>query len=234
MGEQKEVHQRVSDARSILFDIESTNLKANFGYCLAFGYKPLGGKTKVLSVLDYKHHKNDPTNDAALMKAAHKVLTEDADIIVTYYGKGFDRKFLNTRMIMAGLSPLPPLSAEHVDLYYTARGNLALNSNRLASVANALGCPFEKTVLDGPTWVRGSAGDPKAIKYIIEHCARDVDVLEYCYLKLRPFVRQHPPISEVKESCTSCGKYRWTLRGTRLTSKGRIQRYQCGECGRWA
>lgn len=222
------------EAKVILFDIEATGLKADFGYCLCFGYKELGSKTtSVISITDFKNHRKEPTNDAALMKAVHGVLNE-ADIIVSYYGKEFDRKFLNTRMLMAGLPPLPPLSHEHVDLYFTARGNLALHSNRLASVAAALGCPFEKTSLDGPTWIKASSGDKGAIEYIKEHCARDVEVLEYCYLKLRPYVRQHPHVGHY-QACRSCGSFDCQRRGyTIVKSTGkREQRLQCLGCGAW-
>jgi uncharacterized protein YprB with RNaseH-like and TPR domain len=221
-------------ARVVLFDIESTNLKADFGYCLCFGYKELGAKrTHVLSVTDFKHHKTDPTNDAPLMRRVHDVLTNHADIIVTYYGKGFDRKFLNTRMLMAGLPPLPPLGYEHVDLYYTAKSNLALHSNRLASVAAALGCPMEKTALDGPTWTRAMAGDPRSIRYIIDHCRRDVDVLEYCYQKLRPYIRQHPHVGP-RTACRVCGSHEAQSRGyTIVKVGGRQMRKMCKSCGAW-
>ena len=221
-------------AKIVLFDIESTNLKADFGYCLCFGYKELGAKrTHVLSITDFRQHKSDPTNDAPLMRRVHDVLTNHADIIVTYYGKGFDRKFLNTRMIMAGLPPLPPLNHEHVDLYYTAKSNLALHSNRLASVAAALGCPFEKTPLDGPTWTRAMAGDPKSIKYVVEHCRRDVDVLEYCYKALRPYIRTHPHVGE-RTACRVCGSHEAVRRGYTVSKVGGRQlKKMCKGCGAW-
>lgn len=221
--------------KTLVFDIESTNLKANFGYCICFGYKYLGDtKAKVISVLDYPQHKTDPTNDARLMRAAHDILTNHADIIVTYYGKQFDRKFLNTRMILAGLRPLPPLNHEHVDLFYTARGNLALHSNRLDNLAKTLGAPVSKTVLDGPTWVRASAGHRPSIRYIIEHCAADVEVLEWCYLKLLPFIRQHPRVGTAFE-CRNCGKAKFQYRGYGITkSGGRSRRRVCVACGSWS
>jgi uncharacterized protein YprB with RNaseH-like and TPR domain len=222
-------------SRIVLFDIESTNLRANFGYCLCFGWKMLGEKTThVLSIADYKQHKSDPTNDAPLMRDVHKVLTEDADIIVTFYGKEFDRKFLNTRMLLAGLPPLPPLNSEHIDIYFTVRGNLLLHSNRLASVAETLGCPMQKTPLTGPIWVRAMAGDRKAIKYIEEHCIRDVDVLEWVYNKMRPFVRQHPRVSENREACRVCGCDRFESKGIRFTAGYPAQRLRCKQCGAWS
>ena len=219
--------------RIVFFDIESTNLKANFGYCLCFGWKQLGGKTRVLSVTQYRQHASDPTNDAPLMRDVHRILTDEADIIVSYYGKEFDRKFLNTRMLLAGLPPLPPLSHEHVDLYYTARGNLALHSNRLAVVAETLGCPVAKTPLSGPIWTRAMAGHKPAIKYIINHCARDVDVLEWCYLKLRPFVRQHPWVVLKGSGCRVCGSAKGQRRGFSAANGVIQQRVRCMDCGAW-
>lgn len=225
----------MTDPRIIIFDIESTHLKANFGYCLCFGYKQLGAsKTTVLSIADYPKHAKDPTNDAALMKDARQVLTDEADIIVSFYGKEFDRKFLNTRMLLAGLAPLPPLRSEHVDLYYTARYNLALHSNRLAVVAETLGCPMKKTPLTGPIWIKAMSGDRRAISYIEEHCARDVDVLEWCYMKLRPFIRQHPPAGQYG-TCRVCGENSWQRRGRAITTNRTPKvRIQCRECGAWS
>lgn len=219
-------------AKVLFFDIESTHLKANFGYCICFGYKYLGEKkAKVLSIT--QHPGRHVTDDSVLMQKVHDILTNHADIIVSFYGKEFDRKFLNTRMMYAGLGPLPPLSYEHVDLYYTARANLALHSNRLASVAEAVGCPLKKTELKPTLWVQAMAGDRDARRYIEEHCIRDVDVLEYCYKKLRPYIRTHPPVAS-RTVCRQCGSDNALLRGfTIVKSGGRMQRKQCKRCGAW-
>ena len=219
-------------AKVLFFDIESTHLKANFGYCICFGYKYLGDKkAQVLSISE--HPGKTVTDDSALMRRVHDILTNHADIIVSFYGKEFDRKFLNTRMMYAGLPPLPPLSYEHVDLYYTARANLALHSNRLASVAEAVGCPFKKTELKPMLWVAAMAGDKDARTYIEDHCLRDVDVLEYCYKKLRPYIRTHPPVGQ-RTACHQCGSLKANNRGvTIVKSGGRQQRKQCTSCGAW-
>ena len=224
-------------ARILLFDIESTHLKANFGYCICFGYKLLGAReTTVLSVTDYKaRHQRHPTDDALLMKDVHRILTNDADIIVSFYGKEFDLKFLNTRMIMAGLPPLPPLNAEHIDMYYIARYNLALHSNRLAVVAQVLGCPMEKTALSGPIWMKAMAGDRPSISYIKDHCARDVEVLEYVYQKLKPYIRTHPRVQQTLASCRVCGGQRLQRRGMAIRiGKAQRARIQCQDCGTWS
>jgi len=220
--------------RVMLFDIESSDLEASFGHTLCFGYKYLGDKqTRVLSLRDFPEPPKEEEPDAHLLVRVNDLLTNRADIIVTYYGKEFDRKFLNTRMLMCGLSPLPPLSHEHVDLYYTARGNLKLHSNRLQAVSESLGCPYSKTPVRADTWRRAQRGDPKSMRYVIDHCRLDVDILEWCYLKLRAFVRQHPRVG-LGGSCRACGGTAFQRRGFTITKAGgRAQRLQCQKCGMW-
>ena len=224
-----------SPIRVLLFDIEATDLEASFGHVLCVGYKYLDAKrTKVVSLEDVPKPKPGEEPDAPLMREIHRVLTEEADIIVTYYGKGYDRKFLNTRMLLADLPPLPPLNSEHVDLYFTARGNLKLHSNRLQAVAETLGCPVEKTPVKAQTWRLAMRGDRKALAYVVEHCRRDVEILEWCYKKLRPFVRQHPPTGAFG-ACRVCGADRWQRRGRAISTTAVAKmRIQCQGCGAWS
>jgi hypothetical protein len=187
----------------------------------------------VISLADYPTRGTRREPDERLVTRMHDVLTNEADILVTYYGKEYDRKFLNTRMLMAGLPPLPPLSSEHVDLYFTSRGTLKLHSNRLQAVSEALGCPMSKTPVRADVWRYAQRGDPKAMAYVIDHCRLDVDILEWCYMKLRAYVRQHPPITANRGDCRVCGTNRWKSQGRR-TRMGRVdRRLRCGGCGAW-
>lgn len=223
--------------RIVLFDIEANNLKANIGYCIAFGYTYLGGKPKVLSVMDYpKTFRQDPTDDRALMQDIHRILTEESDIIITYYGKEFDRKFLNTRMVAAGLMPLPPLNSEHIDLFFTVRGNFSLHSKRLAVVADFLKCPIKKTEIAWEAWRRAGAGHVPSLGEIIDHCTKDVAVLRWCYVnKLRPYVRLHPwVVLKNRGLCRVCGSPKVQRRGYSITSGVRKIRLQCQGCGYWS
>lgn len=221
-------------ARVLIFDIEATSLNASFGHMLCFGYKYLGDKRpKVISLADFRTPPAGAEPDLYLTRRVHEIITNEADILVTYYGKEYDRKFINTRALMADLPPLPPLSAEHVDLYFTTRGNLKLHSNRLQALSEALGCPWSKTPVRADTWRRAMRGDPKAMKYVIDHCRLDVDILEWCYLKLRPCVRQHPPLSAAAGACRSCGADRWVSNGRRFRLGEQQHRMQCQGCGAW-
>lgn len=221
--------------RVMFFDIESTDLEASFGHVLAFGYKYADAKRpRVLSLSDFPAPKPGEEPDTNLLREVHRLLTEEADIIVSWYGKGFDRKFLNTRMLMTGLSPLPPLSSEHVDLYFAARGNLAMHSNRLQAVSESLGCPMSKTPVRADTWRRAQRGDKKAVAYVIDHCKLDVLILEWVYYKLRAFVRQHPPRSEHRDDCRVCGGSSFLSNGFRFRYGQKDRRLQCQGCGAWS
>lgn len=76
-----------SEPKIVIWDTENSNLSANFGTMLCFGYKYYGQKkTHVVDVRDFKStFKKDPTNDLEVVKAASEILS-DADMWVTWYG----------------------------------------------------------------------------------------------------------------------------------------------------
>lgn len=223
-------------SKILMFDIEATNLDADFGTCLAFGWRYYGdGKSHVLSLLDTNPvcgdcGRVDADDDRALLKEVYAILSQ-ADVIVSWYGKGFDVPFLNTRMLDAGMKPLPPIP--HVDLYFTAKHHLKLSSNRLANVQEFLQLVDAKTPLTRRVWRQAEAGNPKAIKYVAHHCLKDVDVLYGAYEKLRPYVRQHPRINGYGP-CRVCGGTNLNSRGLTVTHLVKPKRrVQCKDCGAW-
>lgn len=221
----------------MLLDIESSGLKGDFANAFCFGYMYHGQKrAQVLSTLDVVEpcgscKRVDTAQDDKLMKLVYEKIGE-ADMVVTWYGKGFDWKFLNTRMLDAGLPPLPDVA--HVDLFFTAKHHLALTSARLANVQEFLRLPTAKTQLTKRVWRRAQAGHVDSIRYIIDHCRKDVLVLDQAYQKLKPYVRQHPRVSSDMEQCAVCGSD-MESRGRAITvSGGPKKRYQCKGCGHWA
>lgn len=221
--------------RILVYDIEATDLEASFGHCLCIGYKWLGERrTHVMALDDYpvvKDLAKEP--DIHLVSAFHKLITEEADIVITFYGKEFDQKFLNTRMTLAGLPPMPPLGNSHIDLYYTCRHNLRMHSNRLQAVSETLGCPVSKTPVRADIWRRAQRGHQPSVQYVVDHCKRDIEILEWTYLKLRGFIRQHPWVDDTK-NCQNCGHHDFMWRKNRLNAKGQLcKQRQCRHCGRY-
>lgn len=72
--------------------------------------------------------------------------------------------------------------------------------------------------------------------YIVNHCRRDVLVLEEAYLRLRPLVLDHPSrgLVDGRGGCGVCGKSHLIKRGFHITRTRRYQRYQCTGCGAWS
>lgn len=218
------------------FDLETTNLAANFGYILCAGWKFWEEPGfHVVSVGDFpKLLKSDPTNDKEVVRSICGILAA-SDIIVTWYGARFDVPFLNSRLIAHGLDPLPPVP--HIDLWRVARYKLRLHSNRLASVADFLELP-SKTPLTPKIWIRAMAGHPASLDYIKDHCQRDVEVLELAYEKLRHLVVSHPNVTLAEPlaepACPFCGSTELQKRGWNYARVSRKQRYFCASCRAWS
>ncbi len=218
-------------ARILLWDIESTGLKGDFATILCIGYKWFGEKkVSVISITDYPEtFKKDPGDDSRLMKDFMKVYNQ-ADMTVTYYGTGFDRKMMYTKLLEHNL-PIPA-NIPMVDLFWTVKGNTTLSRKSLATVSEFLKLKTHKTLVLGRVWKKAMSGHGPSIKYIIEHCIADVKVLEETYVRLRPLVRTHPRVSGA-EPCRYCGSLHLQRRGISRTALSERQRVQCQKCSGW-
>lgn len=220
----------------LFWDLETSNLNADFGRLICFGGKFAGEKKPfILSITDSPTFKKDPTNDKWLVEKCANVLSM-ADEWVTWYGKRFDVPFLSSRLLSHGLNSLPP--CPHIDGWEIARKQLKLHSNRLASVQAFLNLPVAKTIIRPDHWVKAMAGNRDAIRYIIEHCEKDVLVLEQAYEKLRPLIINPPNLNLLNgrpENCESCGgpKEKIIRSGTHTTRKRIVFRFKCQICGHW-
>ena len=172
----------LNKSRILFYDIEASNLDASIGLMICACVKERGGATQTFEALDGK--KGIPSDREALLKLRDAL--EAADFICGYYSMRYDLVFINTRLLMHGERPIQQL--RHIDLYYTARYKLKLHSNRLDVVAETLLGHSEKTRVVGPIWTRALMGDREAVGYIIEHCEKDVKVLEDVFEKLKGFV----------------------------------------------
>jgi hypothetical protein len=217
-------------ARIILWDIECSNLSADFGRILCIGWMELGeDKPHIISSRTSKAWQKDPTDDRAVLAEARTVLA-NADLWVTHYGARFDVPFMQTRLLRLGFDPLPYVP--NVDTWRTMKYRLRLRSNRLATA-----CDFfdltPKTPLRGEQWVRAAAGHAPSLKYIEEHCAADVLALRDCYLLLRPLVYNHPNVGladEATDVCPACGSDTWHEAGTHFGPKRLYTRWSCKHC----
>jgi len=167
-----------------------------------------------------------------LLKQVFEVMSQ-AELTVTWYGregKGFDQRYVNTRLLDARLPKLPDIPM--VDLYLTSRDRLRLSSNRLANVQDFLRLKAKKTLIKKRVWRQAQAGDVKSIKYISHHCKNDILVLREVYELLLPYVKAHPRVAGWIP-CRRCGgKVSRQGRAISATKSERYQ-FQCQTCGGW-
>jgi hypothetical protein len=150
---------------------------------------------------------------------------------VTYNGDAFDLRKLMGEFIMTGLGPTPPLTS--IDLLKSVR-KLGLQSGKLAYVGPLLGLGGKVKHEGFELWTKVMAGDKAAQKRMTTYCKGDVTLTEKLYLKLKPFIRNHPHLGLVKADCGACGSNETQNRGYRRTKYFKIQRLQCNKCGSWS
>ena len=176
------------------FDIECTGLDPMFSIGLCGVVKPWGAAKK-----DVKLFRNyeQGANDSEFIEAIIEEL-EQYSILVAHNGVFFDRKYLNGRALYHGLAPLNP-RGKMVDPWRLAKNHLNFRGNSLDRLSDYLGCREKKTVVDGEIWMRAgyergyTERGEAAMEYIIEHCLKDVDVLEEVASKLWVFTGNiHP------------------------------------------
>jgi len=168
-----------------------------------------------------------------MLRRIHRLL-EQADVVVHYNGKKFDIPTLNKEFILSDLTPPSPY--RQVDLLSTCRTQFKFPSNKLQYVAKALGLPGKAKTVGHDLWIQCMANNPDAWKDMENYNTQDVNVLERVYIKLRPWIKNHPNYGLHKEDglvCTNCGSTHYQRRGTTQTKNQVYARYQCTDCGTW-
>lgn len=226
----------------LFYDIESTNLNADFGVCLCIGY--MWENEKKPHIISIRGHpaafKKKRTNDFYVVKDFGEIVKK-ADLCVYHYGSRFDLPFINTRRLIHNLPPMPPV--RDIDTWWLARKYLKLHSNRLASLIEAFGVSEKKTPLNGPIWIDAAAGYGSAIKYVEEHCLADVISLKAVYNRIRSVSGQifpkylNPPGNPGPKpemlKCRVCGGNNTRKWGLMYTKDGAKKRIFCNDCYTW-
>ena len=177
-------------------------------------------------------------NDKALVKTLYDLLDE-ADMVVAHNGQKFDLPVIIGRGVIHGFSPPSPYYV--VDTLLTARRELRLVSNSLANLCEQLDLPLKSGHKKFPgfsLWSECLNGNPEAWEEMKEYNIDDVYSLEALYLRLRPYMRNHPNVVRLEEgenvACPKCGSENIQYRGYYYTRAGICyRRFVCMDCGGW-
>lgn len=181
---------------------------------------------------DRMHYASEVNGHEQMVTKLHRLLA-DADAICGYNSVNFDNKMMNAEYAKYGLSPLPP--SKQLDLYKVVRKNFKLPSNKLEYVAKHFGIGQKVKHAGFDLWIRCMAGEKKAWAEMREYNERDTELLEALYVKLLPWISNHPSHSLDTEAlvCTNCGSGKLQRRGYQTSKVGRFGRFQCQDCGHW-
>ncbi len=177
-------------------------------------------------------------NDKRLVAKLHKFI-DKADIVIAHNGKKFDMGWFRGRAAIHGMTPPSPVKV--IDTLLTARSQFQFPSNKLEYLLKVFGCTNKlshKKFAGHTLWTECLAGNPEAWEEMREYNIIDVTALEELYIKMIPWIPNHPNMgifSDLgEEACTKCGSGRVTKRGMAISSVGKYQRYQCNDCGGWS
>lgn len=207
-------------------------LKANITSICCAGWKVLGEKkVHCINAWDFPEWQKDVNADRKLVQEIASVL-DGADCVVTHNGKRFDWKFLQTRLLIHGLPPLPRIL--HVDTCAVSKSNLLLFNNRLNTLGDALTSEQKMEHEGWMLWVKTHQRDAKAMQIMEAYCKQDVLLLEKVFTRLRPFIKEMPNFNLFRdrdsEGCPNCESLDTTKEGLRYERNGTMQRWRCRKC----
>ena len=173
----------------VSFDLETSNLEADFSIVLSAVIKPYGKEPIVFRADDYPTWKIDRANDKPIIEDIARELCKHA-IVITHYGMYFDIPFLRFKMTKYGLSPLPPMFG--IDTWHIAKKNFKVSSRRLKNLVAAFDIG-EKGSVEGGLWMSAAYnGDKNAMDAIVSHNIIDCEVLEKLACISFPYLKSIP------------------------------------------
>lgn len=166
------------------------------------------------------------------------LLLSSADIVIAHNANKFDLPTINARAIELGLKPPSPYKV--VDTLTVAKKNFRFLSNKLEHLADKLGCAPKLAHAKFPgfnLWLQCLKQNDEAWKEMKEYNIQDVLTLEEVYLKLRPWIKNHPNIGVIDEPdkpvCPKCGSHHIHFRGYTTTNVSKFRKFVCLDCGGW-
>lgn len=189
---------------------------------LCFGVKYLGKRTEVV----------DEREGRLEMLTRLRDWLDSVDLLISYNGKSFDTKKVNSEFMKEGLTPPSPY--KEIDLYREVRRNATFYSGKLGFVADRLVGASKVDTGGFALWAAVLQGDEKAWNKMRRYQKQDVDLLEKLFEVLKPWIRMpHPVTNKDGLACRNCGGTHVQSRGVQRTLQGEYPRYQCVTCGTW-
>ena len=136
-------------------------------------------------------------------------------------------------MAVHGLEP--PTGFKEVDTLQVARKQFKFTSNRLDDLCRVLGIGEKHETGGFSTWEGCMEGDEKAWRKMKTYNRHDVILLEALYLRLLPWMTNHPNMavmSDKPDACPKCGARQSQIqsRGWRYYQLTKRRAFRCAMC----
>lgn len=168
-------------------DIETTNLKANWGIVLS--YAILDDKdNEILGRVLTPNEIRSGTYDKKLLQECCEDIRK-FDRITTYNGIRFDIPFLRTRSIYWGIDFPLFREVKHTDVYFTVKHKTSFHSKRLGVVAPFFHIPAKDHPLNPEIWINCLSGKKEALEFVWTHNKEDIFSLKGVFHKLEDYTK---------------------------------------------
>lgn len=158
---------------------------------------------------------------------------DEASVVITYNGRGFDHKHLQREWLLAGLGPPSPWV--DVDLLQVVRRKFKFPTAKLGYVTEVAGLPTKLETGGQALWNDVLAGDEKAWAKFKAYNKQDVIVTELLAAYLADWI-DVPHMGQWtrdRECCHRCGSPDLTLVGLVYGRTTAYPKLQCDVCGAW-
>lgn len=179
--------------RFATFDIETSNLNADFGFVLCAVVKPYKEKYRVFRIDDYPEWRDVRYNDKPMIQEFVDYINQ-FDGLITYFGKYFDLPFINSELSAYGLGEIKDMF--HIDVHDHVKRYLKLHNNRLETVieyyntfAEGRKMIEQKTHINSLYYRKAITGDKSGLDELVKHCIKDVVSLEQVYDLLKSKIK---------------------------------------------
>ena len=173
-------------------DIETSGLDADNDWLLSWSLKPYKENKVSFDYITFEDIFLEPGKvDRKFDKFIVESLLKEMDKYTgfcTYYGTGFDIKFIRSKAMQYGLKFPKYGEKKHIDLYYQVAGKMKLSHSSLKTSTKFLDIKG-KTELAFRYWKLACLGDRVALSELVEHNKQDVIILERLHKELEPYGR---------------------------------------------
>lgn len=210
-------------------------------FIMSYTYKDIG-----CDKVYYQDCRNSYLGKTAAEKRGYKRFVaglrnalDKADLVIAHNGDRFDIPWINGQAAIHGITPPSPFRS--IDTLTAARRAFRFPSYKLEYLVKRFKCSKHKMkhkkFPGHDLWMECLLGNTEAWDEMKEYNITDVHILEELYIKMRPWIKNHPNLGVItgKEEtvCPKCGSDHIHYRGFYYTNLSKFHKFQCQDCGAW-